>query len=385
MSKFKKITGLVALAATVMAGSVVAGAKIEGDNGKWISIGVGARTSFTAVEDGSSSGDDWSNDFNLDSARIYINGQIHKNVKFEFNTECFWCSSNAPFDTEYGILDAIGKFEFGPAINIWVGRMLVPADREEMSGPYYANIWNAFKTPFGPADQGEDHGKGNAGLYGRDEGVTVWGKLGDESQFTYAVGLFEGYESADSNDADQDDNLLYSARFSYNFLNVENSPAYYTASTYYGGIGDIFTVSVAAQYEQDATGTAIDDGDFTGLYADVLYEKVFDNGGVATVEAAYKDFDLDGKTNSFGLFEGDSWKATGLYMFSDVIGIGRIQPYLAYSEVNPESGSDSETIEAGFNYIIDGFNSRISAAYANTDTDGADDVDAFVMGYQFQY
>lgn len=386
MGKVKRITALVALAASMSAGSALAGAKFEDGENRWLSVGIGARTSFSAVEDASPSGDDWSSDFNLDSARIYINGQINKYVGFEFNTECFWCSSNAPFDTEYGILDAIGKFSLSPEFNVWVGRMLVPADREEMSGPYYANIWNAFKTPFFPSDFGEDHDKGNAGLYGRDEGVTVWGKLGERSQFTYAVGAFEGYESEVATDPDQDDNLLYAARLSYNFLNVEGAPAYYTGSTSYGASGDIFTVSGGFQYEADSTGTATDEGDFTALFTDVLYETVLDNGGVATLEAAYKDFDTDGKTNpNFPVFEGDSWKTTALYMLPNKTGIGKFQPYIAYSEISPESGADSETLDVGVNYIIDGFNSRIMMAYSTTEVDGADDTDAFVIGYQFQY
>ena len=65
-------------------------------------------------------------------------------------------------------------------------------------------------------------------------------------------------------------------------------------------------------------------------------------------------------------------------------GIGKVQPYFSYSEVNPDNGSDSETIDAGFNYVIDGFNSRISVAYSSTDN-GTNDMDAFVIGYQFQY
>jgi hypothetical protein len=52
--------------------------------------------------------------------------------------------------------------------------------------------------------------------------------------------------------------------------------------------------------------------------------------------------------------------------------------------VDPEAGAQTETIDVGFNYIIDGFNSRVMVAYTNTDTAGAD-TDAFVIGYQFQY
>ncbi len=77
-----KVTGLaVLMAAQMMSGAASAGAKIENDDGtKWLSVGIGARTSFSSVENGAPNGSDRSSDFNLDSARIYLNGQIHENV-----------------------------------------------------------------------------------------------------------------------------------------------------------------------------------------------------------------------------------------------------------------------------------------------------------------
>ena len=59
---------------------------------QYISLGMGIRTSFTTAEDASASGAQWNNAFAVDNARIYINGGIHKYVKFTFNTECFNCS-----------------------------------------------------------------------------------------------------------------------------------------------------------------------------------------------------------------------------------------------------------------------------------------------------
>ena len=47
-----------------------AGATFKIDDTKWLSLGAGLRTSFSAVEDSAPNGTDWSNDFNLDSARI---------------------------------------------------------------------------------------------------------------------------------------------------------------------------------------------------------------------------------------------------------------------------------------------------------------------------
>ena len=382
MSKLGKMTALAALvAAQLVGGSAFAGAKIENDDGtKWLSVGIGARTSFSSVEDGAPNGSDRSTDFNLDSARIYLNGQIHENVKFELNTECIFCGGD---NEEYRILDAIAKFEFNPAFNVWAGRLLVPSDRAEMDGPYYANTYDGFKTPFYPSDQSGTHGTGGAGVYGRDEGVVVWGGLGSEARFTYALGVFDGLEGG----SNQEDNFLYGARFSYNFLNVEKNPGYYTSSTYFGGESDVFTVSLAYQYQEDGTGTAADAGDFTGYSVDALYETVLSNDGVVTVEAEFKDFDTDGKAGGLGLFEGDAWTTTALYMFPTEIGIGKVQPYVRYSDWSPETGRDTDETEVGFNYIISGHNTRISVLYQTGDLGSATgtDTDTFKIGLQYQY
>ena len=61
----------------IAAGSSQAGYKMEIDDTKWISLGAGLRSSFTAQQDGAASGDNWSKDFNLDNARIYMAGQVH--------------------------------------------------------------------------------------------------------------------------------------------------------------------------------------------------------------------------------------------------------------------------------------------------------------------
>ena len=84
------------LAFTVIAASPFADAakKLEIDETKWISIGGGIRSSFTTIEDASPSGDSWNNDFNLDSARIYLNGQVTETIKFELNTECVFCGNS---------------------------------------------------------------------------------------------------------------------------------------------------------------------------------------------------------------------------------------------------------------------------------------------------
>lgn len=379
---------------TLISLSANAAKKFEVDENKWISIGAGLRSSFTSMENASPDGNSRSNDFNLDSARIYLNGQITETIKFELNSECIFCGNSAL--EEYTVLDAIAKFDFSPKFNLWAGRLLVPADRAEMSGPYYANTYDFNKTPFYSADYSVDFGDGGAGVYGRDHGLTIWGALGNEDRLTYAVGAFNGLQGG----SNKDDNLLYAARLSYNFLDVENNPGYYTSSTYYGK-SDIFTIAFAIQHQEDGAGTEAASADFTGYSFDVLFERVISNGGLVTLEGEYKVFDTDlssaalGDASCFCLFSGDAITLTALYMIPAKVGIGQFQPYMRYTRNDPDFSSTRSETEAGLNYIINDHNARVSAFYQHGDiaTKGlnyrpgasGEKISAYKIAFQLQF
>lgn len=389
---------LLAGGTMMMAGLAHAGGKIAIDDTKWISLGAAARASFSTIEESAPNGDDWSSDFNADSARIYVNGQLHENIKFELNTECVFCGNSAL--EEFALLDAIAKFEFSPMLNIWAGRLLVPAERQELNGPYYSTTYDAYKTPFYSSDFSVDFGSGGAGVYARDHGVNLWGAAGPKGAFQYVFGVFNGLESATGAGPNQDDSLLYAGRIAYNFLNVEQNPGYYTSGTYYGTAGDIFTVALAMQYQEDGAGSFLNPGDFLGISTDVIYEKVMSNQGVFTFNGEYKNFDSDYAAAAFAdpdcfcMFDGDSFSVVGLYLFPQQVGIGKFQPYVRYSDVSPDGSTDRDEIEGGVNYIISGHNARISMFYQYGDiaTKGlnyapgaaGDDVSAFKIAFQVQ-
>jgi len=390
------IMGLAILIATqIPVGIAHAGGKIEAGENEWISVGVGIRSSFSSVQSQAANGTSRSKNFDLDNARIYLNGQINQYVQFEFNTECIFCSN--PALRKYTVLDAIGKITLAPAFNVWIGRMLVPADRAEMDGPFYGNTYEFNKTPFYPSDFSTKFGTGGAGVFGRDNGVTISGALGNEGAFTYAVGAFSGLRGG----SNQIDSLLYGGRFSYNFLNVEKNPGYYTSSTYYGGAGDIFTIAFAVQHQQDGAGTALNPANFTGFSVDLLSETVFSNNGVVTVEGEYKNFNTTlnaaalADPASFNMFDGNAWTVTGLYLIPVKIGIGKFQPYARYTYNNPNNSSKRTEYEFGVNYIISGHKARISAFYQKGDiatkglnytpTAAGKKVNAFKVAAQFQY
>jgi len=400
MKQWKKpVTALATAGLMVTAAAVQAGGKISIDETKWISIGAGARASFSTIEESAPNGNDWSSDFNADSARIYINGQIHQYIKFELNTECVFCGNSAL--EEFVLLDAIAKFELRPEFNIWAGRLLVPAERQELNGPYYSTTYDAYKTPFYPADFSTEFGSGGAGVYERDHGVNVWGNLGPRGALQYVFGVYNGLESSAGVGPNQDDNLMYAGRVTYNFLNVEKNPGYYTSGTYYGTAGDILSLAVAFQHQEDGAGSFANRGDFTGVSVDLIYETKLANDGVITFNGEYKNYDADydvaafADADCFCMFDGDAYSLVGLYMFPQTVGIGKFQPYVRYSEISPNHSSDRDEIEGGVNYIIDGHNARVSLFYQYGDIlskgivnyapgVAGDDLSAIKLAFQLQ-
>lgn len=372
---------------------------------RWIRLGAGYRGTglWTENLNGNLSSGHYSND----NARLYLNGQINQYLKFEVNTECFFCNNTAIGENprmSYNILDAIAKFEYNRYFNVWGGRMLAPTERGELSGPFFQATHDAFKTPFFSQDFSVKFGEGGAGRYGRDDGVTFWGNAAPgfvPGTLGYAMGVFRGLESSHTSGPNSSGTVLTAARVTYNFLNPEKNPGYYTSSTYYGKAGDILAVAFGMSYQKNGAGSFAHRSDFLGFVGDALFEKVLPNNmGVFTANGEYKQFYANYSTAAFSdkdcfcMFDGKSWTVTGLYLIPHKIGIGQFQPYGRFTSVQPNHSSSREEIETGVNYIIDGFNARISAYYQHGDLllkglnyapgIASPAVDVFKMSFQLQ-
>ena len=345
------------------------------DETKWMTLGVGFRGSGSWAESRN-----YQNDFGIDNARLYVNGQVHQYIKFEINTECFFCNNTHSGDSprmSYNMLDAIGKVEINRYVNLWGGRMLVPTERGELSGPFFQATHDAFKTPFFPQDFSVKFGSNGAGRYGRDDGGTYWGSVEPgfiKGTLGYAVGVYRGLQSSTTVGPNQGNDVSWAGRFTYNFLNPEKNPGYYTSSTYFGKAGDILALAFGANYQKNGAGSFANRSDFLGLVGDILFEKVLPkNTGVFTVNGEYKQFYANYSPLAFSdpgcfcVFDGKSWTVTGLYLIPVKVGIGQFQPYGRFTSIQPNHSSNREEIEGGVNYIIDGFNARISAYYQHGD------------------
>lgn len=320
---------------------------LESNTGEKIKLGVGFRGSVRGIEDGSTDGDNWSTEGNLDNIRLYVNASMSEHFSVEFNTD--WDTGN---NEELRVLDGVLKYKYSDAFNVWLGRHLPPSDRSNLDGPYYLATYDypglVSRYP--------------AIFAGRDDGISVSGQFND-GQFKYAAGAYKGTDNPDSSQ-------LFAGRVTLNLLDPE--PGYYTSSTYYGA-KDILAIGLVLQYQED--GAAAGTEDFLGYNVDVLYEKSLSNSGVLTLEGAAYRYDLNDTPG-----DGDALLALVGYMFPTEVGIGKFQPHVRYQEFEDDSQYD-----VGVNYIINGHNAKISLVYSLIDPDLGDDASQIVLGTQFQF
>ncbi len=372
--------GLAAATCTlVLAGgsAAFAGEKFQlWDDDSWISIGAGLRGQYIFNPDAKNE-----NDFALNSARIYANGQFTKVIGFTYNTEI---DHNIDDDSDISrirTLDAILRLEFNPAINVWGGRMLPPSDRANLDGPYYLGTW---EYPFVSAYPSI--------FAGRDNGGAVWGDIG---KFKYEIGGFQGCTS-DSNSCENRDanGPLIAGRAQYDFWDKESG--YYTSSDYYGE-KELLSVAVVGQFQSDAATDGTRSGDFKGFNVDALMQKRVFGGDVLTLEGAYYVYDTSGIDTSLvgtgglqdgnGLSAGNSYFLLTSYLFNQKIGIGKFQPVFRYQEFDQQFGPDISEVSVGTNYIIKGHDARLSVLYSkqNVDNAGNTDINRFIAGVQLQF
>ena len=349
-----------------------AGATIAIGEDKSVSVGFGMRSSYVSAEDGAPNGTSRSSDFNLDSARIFLGASLSKNIKGMFNTE--WDGE------QIRILDAVGMFSLSPELNIWAGRVLSPSDRANMAGPYYSlggGYWAGVASRYGY----------NGGVFrGRDDGVLVWGnaiggKLG------YSFGVFEGRtfgigsmteSAARAAGVNTSDSLMLAGRAQIDFWDAE--PGYYGTGNYLG-TKDILSVGIAGRSQDDGVVTPGRRGDYRAWNIDFLMEKKLGAGAVG-VEAAWYDYD----TGNVVLSEqGEAWSAGVSYVFSEAVGMGKLQPFARLQKFSADTGIDTRQEDLGVNYIIDGYNAQVSAVYSRTKVTGVPGNSKLAFALQLQY
>jgi hypothetical protein len=347
------LVSLSVLFAPIFCSSLAFGqAKINMDENRWVSLGGGLRNTFRSTETAPDSGS-YVNKFSLESVRLYVNAQLHKNFQAELNTEY----GGLPV-SEFRVLDAVVKYSPSPYFNIWMGRHLTPSDRANLDGPYFLNAYDypglVSRYP---------------GIFaGRDNGVSVNGEV-QKGKFKYAFGVYEGMDNVPGTG----DGMLYAARFVANFLDPESG--FYNSSTYYGD-KNILALGFAVQHQSDVVLVDTTPDSFTGYNFDLLFEKKLAEAGVVSLEGAFYNYDLQGTPG-----DGSGYLAEGAFLFPNVVGIGKLQPMVRYQDFQ-----DDSILDMGVNYIIRGHNARLNFTYSVIDIGpGTTKSNQFTGGTQFQF
>jgi hypothetical protein len=323
------------LAVAVVLGMIslaVASAAMADDIVPAVSVGAGVRAGYEAA---TPQGGKQTDDFDLDSIRLYVSGSVTNNIKFTFNTEYSGDTGAGAGNDKVEVMDAIARFEFSDELNIWAGRFLPPSDRANLHGPYYANEWSSFID-------GVQDGYANVAV-GRDNGVAYWGQfLGD--RLSVSGGAFSVPSTFGTG------NIVWAERVQVDLWDTEKG--YYLNGTYYGD-KDILALGIAAQQLSTKNAYTID----------FLMEKKIGDMGAVSVQGEYAKYEFGGWDGN----ESDGGFGLISYLFPQVIGIGKFQLLAKYAKTTYDFddagtvGQKTKIVEIG--YIIKEFNARVSLFY----------------------
>jgi hypothetical protein len=302
-----------------------------------VTVGAGLQAGYTGTNP---TGGDFNNQFALDHARIYISGPVYEDIKFMFNTDYDSVTN------KIGVLDAAAQIAIAPEFNIWVGRFLPPSDRDNLTGPFYSNLWGVYTD-------GIQDGY-PAVFQGRDNGVMYWG------QFTKAVKVALG--GFDGHSVDGQANIIGAARVQLDFWDAEDG--YYQNGTYYGD-KNLLSIAGATQFQDGHTGTTID----------FLMERKVGNGGAFTIESEYANYNRLGGYSD-GPATPKSQGAYGLasFLFPKVVPIakfkGKFELLGKYAKADYTHAAtpnyDQKTTEVNLDYVIKQFNARVMTFFRDT-------------------
>jgi hypothetical protein len=281
-------------------------------------------------------------------AELHAGGKIYNWLSVTLNMNANGLAGTVALE------DAIIGFDFMPEFHLWAGQLLVPVDRPNYGGPFFAIPWNypGILTVGGTTVVMAPHEGPNAG---RNAGAAVWGDVAD-GMFSYRLGAFD-YGAPDP---------LISGRVNLALIGKEKG--YFGNSTYFGD-QDIFSIMLGGQYQKagsvgaapvaPATGTAPTD-DYGEFNADVLAEfKVLD-GGWITGEAAYYHF--AGQYNPVN----DQFFVLAAFA-SPKVGVGNIQPMVRFQYGSGNNDTKVWALDASVGYVIKGPALRLTLGFQHTD------------------
>lgn len=291
-------------------------------------------------------------DWRMDNAyvELHAGGKIHEKVSVTLNLNAnavsYTTTTPVGLNPLVAVMDAIISFDPIDEFHVWAGRLLVPVDRANASGPFFMIPWNypgflsvgptlLITAPL-------------EGPYGRNNGAVVWGDI-KEGRLTYLAGVFDNANVATS--------PLWSGRVRLALWDKE--PGFWGNGSYFGE-KNLVSIGLGGQYQKNGSTTMMGAKDWAEVNLDILFEMKLGGGSFVTVEeAVYLN-----NVNDFGV------SASGYTLAAyatPTLGVGNIQPMVRYQWAKVKTVDDlAWNIDAGLSYLIKGPALRLLATYSHT-------------------
>ena len=232
--------------------------------------------------------DGQTNDFNFRRNRLALMGKYGDIMSIYVQTEFTEHQNIGPFtvsDNDSGsnfqMLDAVVRFNFGEGFKVNVGKFKYNLSRENLEAcenPLTLDRSLFIRAPY---------------VATRDTGIAVWGNLFNDI-FQYRADVMEGRGSTTTAAPQPESNFRYSVRAHVTLLDPEKDYGY--KGTYLGK-KKVLTIGAAYQFEPKVayadTVAKTDAKDYQAWTADLFFEYPVANMGTVTASAAYEKIDLD--------------------------------------------------------------------------------------------
>ena len=366
--RMKKIAsgGLLAAAALALV-PVTASAwspKLEVNENAWVQLGYLHQFWYESVDEGAADGSR-SGDFFTRRNRIMLLGQAAEKVFFFVNYDAASGAANGGRQDPV-LTDAFIDYRISPALNVMVGRQLVPFSIDNQASAVSLTAIDYPTRALAPLPTNP------SGAFWRDDGVQVRGVL-DEGFFAYRVGYFQG--AIDSNNNSREDGR-FTGMVMINLASPQGGWFFNTNS-----LGALDVLSFGVGFDQMSRSDQ-DDHKAVSLFG--VAEKTLGIGHLS-VTAAWFDWEgVAGLNNDF-FNGGNTAHITAAFLPTG----SKWQPVLRWQTQAPDGdGRTLDTFGLGLAYYISGHRANIKAEYSindnfqNPGTRSGERVDAIRIGAQ---
>ena len=178
-------------------------------------------------------------------------------------------------------------------------------------------------------------------------------------------------------------------------------PGYYTQSCYFGE-KEILAIGMTAAIQRDGAGVAGNPADFSAESIDFLWEHKVATCGVIDIEGGFYKYNYGNVPSAArSANQGDSEYVQLSYLLPTSIGYcgvtGKLQPFARYQyyarDFRTAAATLSSTasplffegVDIGVNYVISGYNARVTVAWGQRDSEDGSSFGLLRSGVQLQF